>query len=94
MKVIRLDASGWRSPADFYAALLPELAAPDWHGRNLDALYDSFRGGINGVEPPFTVGIDSSAEQSVEMAAYLARVVRVFEDARRELRKDISIELR
>jgi RNAse (barnase) inhibitor barstar len=52
MKVITLDALGWQSPRDFYAALLPELEAPAWHGRNLDALNDSLNsGGINGVEP-------------------------------------------
>ena len=53
--VIRLDSSGWRTPADFYSALLPQLGAPSWHGRNLDALFDSLSGGINRVEPPIRI---------------------------------------
>lgn len=41
---------------DFYSQLFPKLEAPDWHGRNLNALRDSLvSGGINKVEPPFCV---------------------------------------
>lgn len=53
MKVITLDAVAWASPDDFYSALLPQLGAPVWHGRNLNALDDSLGGGsINALEPP------------------------------------------
>jgi RNAse (barnase) inhibitor barstar len=94
MKVIRLDASRWRTPNDFYSALLPELGAPGWHGRNLDALYDSLSGGINEVEPPFAVEIEPVAAVSSKMAAFLAKVVTVFEDARDEFGAEVSISLR
>ena len=46
----------WKNIAneeDFYNSILPQLDAPEWHGRNLDALSDSLvGGGINGIEPP------------------------------------------
>ncbi|HEX4737750.1 MAG TPA: barstar family protein [Allosphingosinicella sp.] len=93
MKVIHLDASGWRSPADFYAALLPQLGAPSWHGRNLDALYDSLSGGINQLEPPFTVELAHSSELSSDMGDFLAKVAAVFEDARREFGANVSINI-
>ncbi len=38
---IGLDAAKWRTTDDFYADLLSELKAPAWHGRNLDALWDT-----------------------------------------------------
>lgn len=48
MRVIELDASGWKTVLDFYDALLPELGASPGHGRGPDALIDSvIWGGIN-----------------------------------------------
>ena len=44
MRQIILDALGWKEKDDFYGDLLPSLGAPNWHGRNLDALNDSIRG--------------------------------------------------
>ena len=93
MKVIALDGSGWRIPVDFYDALLPELGAPDWHGRNLDALYDSLGGGINCLEPPLKVVIQGAACLSPEMTSFLAKVTTLFEDARREFGADVSLLL-
>jgi hypothetical protein len=45
-----------------YAALLPALRAPDWHGASVDALVDSMVfGGINEIEPPYVVTINGVA---------------------------------
>jgi RNAse (barnase) inhibitor barstar len=93
MKIIQLDASGWRSPMDFYSALLPELGAPSWHGDTLDALRDSLSGDINQLEPPFAVEVEHSAVVSADMAEFLARVVAIFQDARSEFGVDVSIAL-
>ncbi len=58
MRIIKLDASGWKVPLDFYDALLGALGAPDWHGRSVDALVDSMLyGGINAIEPPYRIWI-------------------------------------
>jgi len=55
---LALDGVSWRSSDDFVDALLRALGAPEWHGRNLDALEDSIGGGgINRVEPPYHIAI-------------------------------------
>jgi len=72
MKTLKLNATGWRSVADFYDSLLSHLGAPEWHGRNVNALVDSVvYGGINRVNPPFVIRIE--------------RIGSVPEDARQEL---------
>ncbi|MBO9575444.1 MAG: barstar family protein [Sphingobium sp.] len=70
MRTIELDASNWRSFPDFYEALLAGLGAPDWHGRNLDALIDSMvYGGINTIERPFriqVIGVATAGKDAVD----------------------------
>jgi RNAse (barnase) inhibitor barstar len=41
MRIIKLDARQWKTPLDFYDALLSALEAPEWHGRSINALIDS-----------------------------------------------------
>ena len=85
MTLIELDASGWSRAEHFYAALLPALGAPAWHGRNLDALYDSlFGGGINEVQPPLRVNVIGVDCLSEEMRAFLRKVEVLFADGRAE----------
>jgi RNAse (barnase) inhibitor barstar len=93
MKFIRLDASQWQSADDFYSALLPELGAPTWHGRNLDALHDSLAGGINRTDPPLTIEITSAEQLSSNMAAFLTEVAAVFRDAREQFKIDVSLQV-
>ena len=81
MKIIALDAQGWRTQDDFYDALLPAIGAPEWHGRNLDALWDSIVGGdINSVSPPFVVRVMNAPAGEVQ--SFLAKAERLFLDAR------------
>jgi RNAse (barnase) inhibitor barstar len=83
--LITLDAAGWTKPDDFYSALLPRLQAPNWHGHNLDALWDGMTSGdINGLNPPFAVRLFNTSEFSAEMVSYMERVVKVFEAAQDE----------
>jgi RNAse (barnase) inhibitor barstar len=90
MKVIRLDASTWRSPNDFYSAVLPQLAAPAWHGRNLDALEESLRDGdINGVEPPFRVVVVGAPP---DMDEFLSKVAAVFKDVQTATQAKVAFE--
>ena len=93
MKVVRLDASGWRSPEDFYSALLPQLGAPAWHGRNLDALADSLYGGVNEVAPPFKVEVEGSKNLPPEMGQFLSKVTAIFNDVRNETQAEIAFEV-
>lgn len=58
MTEIDLTASGWITPLDFYEALLAALGAPEWHGRNVNALMESMMfGNINKVDPPMIVHV-------------------------------------
>ena len=73
MRVIKLDASQWKMPLDFYNSLLPHLEAPNWHGTNVNALVDSMVfGNINGIEPPYKIwivgaaGLATAARQEID----------------------------
>jgi RNAse (barnase) inhibitor barstar len=93
MHEIVLDGSSWRSVEDFYAALLPALGAPDWHGRNLDALNDSLRSqDLNQVNPPLAITISGIYAMSPDAE----RVVRRFAelaDALAAEGTEISVEI-
>jgi RNAse (barnase) inhibitor barstar len=93
MKVISLHASGWRSPGDFYSALLPELGAPAWHGRNLNALQDSLYGGINSVEPPLRVEVEGAESLPPDLRDFLSQVSSVFAEVASEAQVDIEFRV-
>jgi RNAse (barnase) inhibitor barstar len=49
--------------ADVYDAFFRAVGAPEWYGRNLDALADSIRGGsINQVEVPYRLVSEATKE--------------------------------
>ena len=80
MRIIELDATKWKTVLDFYDALLAGIGAPKWHGKSPDALIDSMIwGGINAVEPPYTVRILglSAAPQELRDHVQLASDVLV-----------------
>lgn len=83
MHEIELDGSLWRNSEDFYAALLPALGAPEWHGHNLDALNDSIAGrDINAINPPLVVRIFGCAELPPEVRNCLAGFIELIADPR------------
>ena len=90
---ITLDARGWQEFRDIYAALLPALGAPDWHGPNLDAVYDALVAGHYRVAPPFVVTIREVDAASAAVRAYLPRLVTVFDDARAQYGIDARLVL-
>ncbi len=49
--IIILDAANWKNKDDFYHSYCESTSAPKWFGMNLDALNDSFRGGICKITP-------------------------------------------
>ncbi len=51
MSEIVLNAVDWKNKDDFYTAYCNVTSAPNWFGKNLDALLDSFRGGICKITP-------------------------------------------
>lgn len=70
MNIVELDARHWKTPADFYNALLRKLGAPEWHGENIPALIDSMIvGNINEVALPLRVvvtGLDTASEAAFD----------------------------
>jgi len=79
-----MDGAAWRTPDDFYAAFLPALGAPDWHGHNLDALEESIRDGdINRVNAPFAVRITGLKTMDAEVRATVYRFTEVIHDVAR-----------
>jgi RNAse (barnase) inhibitor barstar len=93
MKDINLDASGWREPSDFYAALFAELGSPSWHGQNFNALRDGLSGGINQVEAPFRVNVLNAGSAAPEVTSFLQDAVTVFAGARDDFDVDVALVL-
>lgn len=58
MKDLILDGAGWTKRDDLYDDFFRAVGAPQWHGRNFNALKDSIvNGSINAIETPYTVVI-------------------------------------
>ena len=99
-KVFDLDASEWRGFRDFYDALFVAIGAPEWHGRSVDALVDSMIwGGINSLEPPYTVricGITTTTEEVRDAVTEAQHYVSLGREEYRDQKKrdiDVGIEI-
>jgi RNAse (barnase) inhibitor barstar len=58
MNEIVLDGSEWTTDDDVYDAFFRAVGAPEWHGRNFNALNDSIaNGSINQLEVPYRLVI-------------------------------------
>ncbi|MBD5779657.1 barstar family protein [Pelagicoccus sp. NFK12] len=56
--LIEIDWNQISTVDEFYDTVLPQSEAPSWHGRNLNALNDSWvTGGINRGGPPYNFRI-------------------------------------
>lgn len=95
---IDLDARPWKTMDDFYDALLKAIGAPDWHGRNVNALADSMIcGGINLLEAPYTIRIlyvkslPEAVRAHVSAAADTIQMVR--DDVCRRTGTDVKVSL-
>jgi len=100
MRIIELDATKWKTVIDFYNALLAAIGAPKWHGISPDALIDSMIwGGINAVEPPYTIRISGAAtlpkdvHEAVELAKRVLAEGRMDYRSRRGGDVEVAIEI-
>jgi RNAse (barnase) inhibitor barstar len=81
MKILDLDVSQLSTEEEAFEELLRVLEAPEWHGRNLNALSDTISGDdINGVRAPFEVRVKGSTIETVR--GFLQVVEEIFEEAR------------
>ncbi|TAG12965.1 MAG: hypothetical protein EAZ40_15170, partial [Rhodobacterales bacterium] len=64
----------------------------DWHGRNLDALWDSVTSDeINEVHTPFRLQITGYAALGQSLQALVDRVDALFAEARRDRQIDVEM---
>ncbi len=88
-----LNASRWQNASDFYDAYLAAVGAPEWHGRNLDALWDSLTGGdINKLNPPFSIQIIGTSKMGDDARDTLKRFEALISEAK-EVGHSVGIEL-
>jgi RNAse (barnase) inhibitor barstar len=81
MKILELDASELTTTDNAFEGLMRVLEAPEWHGRNLNALRDSIMGDdLNGVRAPFEIRIKGQPSEAVRQL--LGVVEEIFEEAR------------
>jgi RNAse (barnase) inhibitor barstar len=91
MRHLTVDVSTCRTKDDLYLSFLVALRVPDWHGHNLDALWDSITSDVNGVMPPYVIEVSGSAALSEDAAALLERFEAMFADAHAERQLQVSI---
>jgi RNAse (barnase) inhibitor barstar len=92
MRRVPLDGARWRHADDLWTDLLTALEAPDWHGRNLDALWDSLTGGqINGVATPFALLVRNTSSAPHEVARQLIEIAELFDEASEHLGVPIKV---
>lgn len=78
MEII-VDWKQIESEDDFYDTFLAQVKAPEWHGRNLDALRDSVvTGDINAIESPYTICSINTGAASEGMAEFQLKAISTF----------------
>ena len=94
MKVVQCDLVGCATDEDVFERVLAALKAPDWHGRNLDALWDSIAGGgINELVPPFRLNVAGSGGLRNDLRDLVDKIGNLFSDARSDRLVDVAFVL-
>jgi RNAse (barnase) inhibitor barstar len=76
-----LDAHDWHTKDDVYRSLFIALGAPEWHGRNFNALHDSIvTGGINNTEAPFSLVIKGLAGAQPPAQEFVQQLITLFNE--------------
>jgi RNAse (barnase) inhibitor barstar len=91
MRELVLEGCGWQKVDDVYDAFFAAVGAPDWHGRNFNALNDSIAtGSINAIEVPYRIVI-----RNFDLITGEARQMALnFVDLLRELQeRGVSVEV-
>jgi RNAse (barnase) inhibitor barstar len=92
MKTLKIDVSDCVTADDVFQRLLAILDSPDWHGRNLDALWDSITSDINGLLPPYAIEVVGRDDVPKPVSVLLARIQTLFEEAQKD--ENIRVEFR
>jgi len=77
---ITATSKPWKTRDDIYDSIFRAVGAPDWHGRNFDALADSIAtGSVNVVEVPYRIVIknyDKIGPSAKQMADGFVDLIR------------------
>jgi RNAse (barnase) inhibitor barstar len=94
MRELNLNSRGWKSKDDVYDAFFKAVGAPEWHGRNFDALNDSIAtGSINEIEVPYQIVIQNYLPINDEVRGFVnAFAELIHEIAARGCPVEIRIE--
>jgi RNAse (barnase) inhibitor barstar len=83
MREVVLDAAGWTCPDDVYNSFFLAVGAPNWHGRNFNALRDGIAAGqINELEVPYrlvVVNYQAAQPGAIPMAEDFFSLIRELE---------------
>lgn len=100
MRIIQLDATKWKTVLDFCRALRAAIGAPNYHGNSPDAFIDSMIwGGINAVEPPYTIRISGTAMLPKDVREYIELVKQALAEGRLDYQRregrdvEVAIEI-
>jgi RNAse (barnase) inhibitor barstar len=78
MKPVLIDWSTIGDREDFYSVVLPQTDAPSWHGRNLDAIQDSWvTGDICSGGPPFSFIFCRSKDIKMDLKDFSETVMEI-----------------
>jgi len=85
MHRISVDWSHINSKSELWEILCRQAQEPDWHGRNLDALNDSWvTGGINLTGPPYEFEFLNCSKINLSIRELAAAVMEIARDSVRE----------
>ncbi|MGC4074685.1 MAG: barstar family protein [Nibricoccus sp.] len=93
MKTVTVDWTKIRTIEDFYDTVFSQTGAPSWHGRNLNAIADSWiAGGICSEGPPFRIILRSSDSVSADLRPLSAAISKIAEESARENQGEVVYE--
>ena len=79
---IMVDWSEVTSEDHFYDLVLPQCGSPAWHGRNLDALADSWiTGGIDPNGPPYAFGFLALERTRPDLISFRDSILKLAEQS-------------
>ena len=83
LPLVVIDWSVIRNPGHFFDVVLPQCGSPEWHGRNLDALGDSWvTGDICTNGPPFDFKfVNQSAARGEVLKSLANSVLEIINDS-------------
>ena len=88
---IVIDWKEIKSEDGFFEVFLPQVSAPEWHARNLNALGDSLvTGDVNEIEPPYTIINKNNDSVTGSLVEFQKIVFDIFQEAI-EAKRDINV---